>query len=201
MENKDKGFKRFDRKKEEKSVSSVNLLDKKRIMYLDGEIDDNSAKEIIETLLKLDTINNKDITMYINSGGGSVSAGLAIYDVMNMIKSDVKTICIGRCASMASILLINGARGKRYILENAEIMIHEVSSGTFGKVTEMQEKLDHSKILNNKLHKIIAQKTKKSLKEVKRDTLNKDSWMNSSQALRWGFVDEIVGRKEHERLS
>jgi len=201
VDNKNKRCKRHWRKKEEKSVSSINLLDKKRMVYLDGDIEDGNAKEIIETLLKLDTINNKDITLYINSSGGSVSAGLAIYDVMNMIKSDVRTICIGRCASMASILLINGAKGKRGILENAEVMIHEVSSGTFGKVTEMQEKLDHSKILNDKLHKIIAQKTKRTIQEVKRDTLNKDNWIDSTQALRWGFVDEIVGRKEHERLS
>ncbi len=177
---------------EERSVSSINLLDKKRMIYLDGEINDSSAREIIETLLKLDTISNKDITMYINSGGGSVSAGLAIYDVMNMIKSDIRTICIGRCASMASILLINGTKGKRCILENAEVMIHEVSSGTFGKVTEMQDKLDHSKMLNDKLHRIIVQKTMKTLKEVKKETLNKDSWINATQALRWGFVDEII---------
>lgn len=183
--------KKIKRHSEEDTVSSINLLDK-RIIYLDSEIDDSHAKSIIELLLKLDACNHKDITMYINSGGGSVSSGLAIYDVMNMIKSDVRTVCIGRCASMASILLINGAMGKRFILPNAEVMIHEVSSGTYGKVTEMQEKLDHSKSLNSKLYNIIVKKTKKSLKQIKKDTINKDNWMNSNEALKWGFVDEVL---------
>lgn len=175
----------------EKNASSIELLDQ-RIVYLNDEIREESSKEIIEQLLKLDACNHKDITMYINSGGGAVSYGLAIYDVMNMIKSDVKTIGIGRCASMAAILLINGAKGKRCILPNAEIMIHEVSSETYGKITAMQNKLDHSKVLNERLRKIIAQKTKKTIKQIKLDTLNKDTWFNSTEALEWGFVDKII---------
>ena len=172
-------------------LSSIDLLER-RVIYLDGEIDDECAREIIKKLLKLDIQSHKDITMYINSAGGSVASGLAIYDVMNMIKSDVSTIGIGKCASMASILLINGAKGKRYILPNAEVMVHEVSSGTFGKVTEMQMKLDHSKSLNNKLWKIIADKTNRSFQQIKKDATNKDAWMSSRLALKYGFVDKIL---------
>lgn len=177
--------------KEKAKVSSIDLRER-RIIYLDGEIDDKSAKETIETLLKLDVCNHKDITMYINSSGGSVSSGLAIYDVMNMIKSDVRTICIGKCASMASILLINGTKGKRFILPNAEVMIHEVSSFSMGKVTEMQDRLDHTKSLNNKLLKIIVSKTNRTIKQVKNDTINKDNWFDSKTAVKYGFVDKIL---------
>lgn len=172
-------------------LSSIDLLER-RIIYLDGEIDDECVREIIKKLLRLDMQSHKDITMYINSAGGSVVSGLAIYDVMNMIKSDVSTIGIGKCASMASILLINGAKGKRYILPNAEVMIHEVSTGTFGKVTEMQMKLDHSKSLNNKLWKIISDKTNRSFQQIKKDATNKDAWMNSKLALKYNFVDKIL---------
>lgn len=178
-------------KKEQKRVNSIDLLDK-RIIYLDGEIDDNVAKKIVELLLKLDICSHKDITMYINSPGGSVSSGLAIYDVMNYIKSDVRTVGIGKCASMASILLINGTKGKRCLLPNAEVMIHEVSSISIGKVTEMQEKLDHSKILNERLYRIMASKTNRTIKQIKKDTFNKDKWISSNQALKYGFVDRIL---------
>lgn len=176
-------------------LSLIDLLER-RVIYLDGEIDDECAGEIIKKLLKLDIQNHKDITMYINFAGGSVASGLAIYDVMNMIKNDVSTIGIGKCASMASILLINGAKGKRYILPNAEVMIHEVSAGTFGKVTEMQIKLDHSKSLNNKLWKIISDKTNRSFQQIKKDATNKDAWMSSSLALKYGFVDKILWGRE-----
>lgn len=175
----------------ERKVSTMDLLDK-RIIYICGEINDFMAKETIDKLLKLDAFNQKDITMYINSPGGSVSSGFAIYDVMNMIKSDISTICVGKCASMASILLINGAKGKRYILPNAEVMIHEVSSGTFGKVSEMQNDINHSKILNNKVCKIIADKTKMTIKEIKKETIKQDTWINSDRALKCGFVDKIL---------
>lgn len=192
MENKYKNSKnKSKKKKEQKRVNSIDLLDK-RIIYLDGEIDDNVAKKIVELLLKLDMCSHKDITMYINSPGGSVSSGLAIYDVMNYIKSDIRTVGIGKCASMASILLINGTKGKRCLLPNAEVMIHEVSSISIGKVTEMQEKLDHSKILNERLYRIMASKTNRTIKQIKKDTFNKDKWISSNQALKYGFVDRIL---------
>ena len=116
-----------------RSLSDISLFEE-RIIFLNKEIDDECAREIIEKLLKLDIHNHRDITIYINSPGGSVSAGLAIYDTMNMIKSDVSTICIGRTASMASVLLVNGTKGKRYILPNAEVMIHEVFGVLYGKI-------------------------------------------------------------------
>ena len=194
MENKQnsKKNKRKDKKsKEKKKVSSVDLLEK-RVIYLTGEIDERLSKEVIDKLMKLDMCNHKDITLYINSPGGEVREGLAIYDVMNMIKSDIKTICIGRCASMASILLINGTNGKRYILPNAEIMIHEVSSMCFGKLGEMQDKVKHTERLNNKLYRIISKNTKQSFQEVKKMTHKKDNWMNAYEAIKYGFVDSIL---------
>ncbi len=174
-----------------KNLSDISLFEE-RIIFLNKEIDDECAREIIEKLLKLDMHNHRDITMYINSPGGSVSAGLAIYDTMNMIKSDVSTICIGRAASMASVLLVNGERGKRYILPNAEVMIHEVSGYSMGKLTEMQDKLKHSKSLNFKLWKILSNKTNKSMSEIKKDITRKDSWLNAKESLKYGFVDKIL---------
>lgn len=174
-----------------KNLSDISLFEE-RIIFLNKEIDDECARETIEKLLKLDIHNHRDITMYINSPGGSVSAGLAIYDTMNMIKSDISTICIGRTASMASVLLVNGAKGKRYILPNAEVMIHEVSGYSMGKLTEMQDKLKHSKSLNFKLWKILSNKTNKSMSEIKKDITRKDSWLNAKEALKYGFVDKIL---------
>lgn len=191
MKNKKKIIKEFKKENEEKSISSINLLDK-RMIYLNCNVEENSATEVIRDLLKLDSCNHKDITMYINSGGGSVSAGLAIYDIMNMIKSDVKTICIGRCASIASILLINGAKGKRFILPNAEIMIHELSSSMIGKISEVEGRFEHAREINNRIQEIIVKKTKKSLEEIKIETDRRDNWMNSQEALKYGFVDEIL---------
>ena len=150
MKNKKKIIKEFKKENEEKSISSINLLDK-RMIYLNCNVEESSATEVIRDLLRLDSCNHKDITMYINSGGGSVSAGLAIYDIMNMIKSDVKTICVGRCASIASIILINGAKGKRFILPNAEIMIHELSSSMIGKISEVEGRFEHAKNINNRI--------------------------------------------------
>lgn len=195
MENKYRDYKKNKKKdyktKEKEKVSSVDLQEK-RIIYLDGDIDDELAKKIIESLLKMDACNHQDITMYINSPGGSVASGFAIYDIMNMIKSDVKTICIGRAASMACILLLNGATGKRFILPNAEIMIHEVSGGAFGKVSEVEQHLDHSKSLNIKLRKIIVDTTKLSWKQVKEGTTNKDKWFTAEEAVKYGFVDKVL---------
>ena len=167
-------------------------LTKRRFLFIDREIDDELARYIIYKLLKMDAANHDDITMFINSDGGRVRAGLAIYDIMNSIKSDVITIGVGRCASMASIILANGARGKRYILPHAEVMMHELSAETCGKVTEMQDDLNHSKILNHKLCKLIAAKTNKSYEQVKRDIRGKDAWMNAKNALNYGFVDKII---------
>ena len=186
-----KNANRKEHSKNNKKLSSIDLLEK-RIIYIDGSIDDELAKDVINKLLKLDLTNHKDIKMLINSDGGSVSSGLAIYDVMNAIKSDVSTVCVGRCASMAGILFINGAKGKRKILPNAEIMVHEVSSVSFGKVTEMQDKLTHSKTVNRRLLKIIVHKTNMTMHELMKETNRKDKWYNAHQAVKYGFADEIL---------
>lgn len=191
--NESEGLKRKKRLKQDEKLSSISLSDK-RIIYLDGEIDDSTAKDVIDKLLRYDMLNHKDMTIYINSPGGKVTAGLAIYDIMNYIKSDVSTICIGVCASMASILLINGAKGKRFILPNAEIMVHEVSGWTMGNVSEMEDKVNHSKGLNYKLWKIIEKKTNKSVKDLKREATRKDFYLNAKMALKYGFVDSIIGQ-------
>lgn len=176
----------------EKRLSSINLLDN-RIIYVDGEIDDEKAKDIIELLLSLDLQNHKEIKMYINSNGGAVTSGLAIYDTMNVIKSDISTICIGKCSSIASILLINGAKGKRFIMPNANVMLHEVSSFSTGKVGEMQNHLDHSKDLNYKLFRIIEEKSNMSYKKIKHEATGKDWWLTSYAAVKYGIVDKVLG--------
>ena len=194
MENKKlKSKKKNNRKRREKDFQSINLLDK-RIIYLDGEITEDTAKRIVETLLKLDIINHKDIKMYINSEGGSVNAGLAIIDTMNSIKSDVSTICIGRAASMGAVLLINGTKGKRFIGAYADVMIHEVATygGNYGKVSEQHDKLKRTTYVNKKIQKIIASKTNMSLKDIQKDTKKKDTWINSKNALKYGFVDKVL---------
>ena len=194
MENKKlKSKKKNNRKRREKDFQSINLLDK-RIIYLDGEITEDTAKRIVETLLKLDIINHKDIKMYINSEGGSVNAGLAIIDTMNSIKSDVSTICIGRAASMGAVLLINGTKGKRFRGSYADVMIHEVATygGNYGKVSEQHDKLKRTTYVNKKIQKIIASKTNMSLKDVQKDTKKKDTWINSKNALKYGFVDKVL---------
>ncbi len=174
-----------------KRVSYGKLLEK-RIIYLNGKIDDILAGDIIYLLFKFDMENHKDITMFINSIGGSVSSGLAIYDAMNLIKSNIVTIGIGRCTSMASILLINGTKGKRCLMPNAEVMIHEISYHTGGTITDIYESLEHSKKVNERLLHIIANKTKKSLGQIRREIEGKDVWINADMALKYGFVDKVL---------
>lgn len=187
-----KRYYKGNRERKDKRASSVNLMDN-RIIFLNGEITDISFKEIIEQLLKLDMSNDKkDITLFTNSGGGNVPATLAIYDTMNYIKSDIKTIGIGKCFSTALLILLNGNKGKRFMTKNAEVMIHEVSSGSFDKVSEMKEDLNHSIIVNDKVLKIIANKTNRTLKQIRTAIKNKDNWMNSIQALKFGFVDKVL---------
>lgn len=176
----------------EKKISSIDLLDN-RIIYVDGEIDNEKAKDVIDQLLRFDIQSPKDITMYINSNGGAVSSGLAIYDTMNMIKSDVSTIGVGKCSSIASILLVNGTKGKRFILPNASVMIHEVSSFSTGKVGEMQNRLDHSKDLNYKIFKILAEKSNRSYKQIKKEATGIDWWLSANNALQYGIVDKVLG--------
>lgn len=162
-----------------------------RIIVLTGEIEDNMSSLIVSELLYLDSINHDDIHLYINSPGGSVSAGLAIYDTMNLIKSDVNTYGVGLSASMGAFLLAGGSKGKRNILENAEVMIHEVASGVSGKSTEIEVQTEHLKKIKNRVNKILASNTNKSVKQIEKDT-KIDNYMNADEALKYHLVDKII---------
>lgn len=180
----------------QKTPSSINLFDK-RIIKLTKSIDTEEADKIIDQLLKLDTMKgNKDITMYINSSGGAVPDGMAIYDAMQMIKSNIKTICIGRCSSMAAILLSGGTKGKRFITPNSEIMIHEVSAFNMGKVGDLKTNYEHTNMLNERVIKLLANNTGKSIKQVRQDIQLKDKWFNAEEALKYGLVDKILKKNE-----
>lgn len=162
-----------------------------RIIFIHGEINDDLASIVISELLYLDSISHDDISIYINSPGGSVSSGLAIYDTMNYIKSDVSTIGIGLSASMGAFLLSSGTKGKRMILENAEVMIHEVLGGTQGQATEIIIETDHIIKIRNKLNKLLAKNTNKSIKKIEEDT-KRDHYMSAEEATKYGIVDKII---------
>ena len=162
-----------------------------RIIFLSGEIDDNNANIIISELLYLDAKNNDDIFIYINSPGGSITSGMAIYDTMNYIKSDVNTICIGMAASMAAFLLSSGKLGKRFILPNAEVMIHQPLGGAQGQATEIKIAAERILKLKNKLNTILAKNTNKELKEIEHDT-ERDYFLSSGEALEYGIIDKII---------
>ena len=165
-----------------------------RIIFISGEIDDNVASIVISSLLYLDSLSNDDISLYINSPGGQVSSGLAIFDTMNFIASDVSTIGVGLCASMGAFLLSSGTKGKRYVLNNTEVMIHEILGGSQGQATEIKIQADHILSLRERLNKILAHNTNKSLKEINNDT-SRDYYMNAEEALKYGIVDKIIASK------
>ena len=175
----------------ERSYDIFSRLLKERIIVLTGEIEDNMSSLIVSELLYLDSISHDDIHLYINSPGGSVSAGLAIYDTMNLIKSDVNTYGVGLSASMGAFLLAGGTKGKRNILENAEVMIHEVASGVSGKSTEIEAQTEHLKKVKNRVNKILAINTNKSIKQIEKDT-KIDNYMNAEEALKYHLVDKII---------
>lgn len=160
-----------------------------RIVFITGEINDNSSNIIISELLYLDSISHEDIYIYINSPGGSITSGMAIYDTMNYIKSNTVTICIGIAASMASIILSSG--NKRYILPNSEVMIHQPLGGTTGQATEIKIHADRIIKLRDKLNKILSKNTNTNLKKIEQDT-ERDYFMNSKEALEYGLVDKII---------
>lgn len=165
-----------------------------RIILLSGEIDDNMANIIISELLYLDSLNNDEISIYINSPGGSITSGMAIYDTMNYVKSDVSTICIGIAASMASFILSSGKKGKRYILPNGEVMIHQPLGGVNGQATEIKIAADRIINIKNKLNKILSKNTNTSLEKIEKDT-ERDYFMDSKEALKYGIVDKILEKK------
>lgn len=175
----------------ERAYDIYSRLLKDRIILLSGEIDDNLANSIVAQLLYLDGINHNDICLYINSPGGSITSGMAIYDTMNFIKSDVSTICIGMAASMAAILLSSGTKGKRYILPNGEVMIHQPLGGVEGQATEIKIAAERILKLKDKLNKILAKNTSKDIKDVSLDT-ERDYFLDSKEALEYGIVDKIL---------
>ncbi len=164
---------------------------KNRIIMLSGEINDNIANTIIAELLYLDSLSHDDISIYINSPGGSVTSGLAIYDTMNFIKSDVVTIGTGMCASMAAVLLSSGTKGKRKCLKNSEVMIHQVIGGCEGQATDIKIQSDHILKLKKRLNEILSHNSNKKLKDVENDT-ERDHYLDSKEALEYGLIDEII---------
>ena len=153
----------------ERAYDIFSRILKNRIILLSGEIDDNTANVVIAELLYLDSINNDDISLYINSPGGSVSAGMAIFDTMNYIKSDVSTICIGMAASMAAFLLACGKSGKRYCLPNSEVMIHQPLGGVQGQATDIEIHAKNILRVKERMNQILAKNTSKSIEEITRD--------------------------------
>ena len=179
----------------ERSYDIFSRLLKDRIIFLSGEINDDVANTIVSELLYLDSINHEDISLYINSPGGSITSGMAIYDTMNLIKSDVSTICVGMSASMAAFLLSCGTKGKRYILPNAEVMIHQPLGGASGQATEIKIAAERILKLRTKLNKILSENTKQPLEKVEEDT-ERDYFLSSEEAKNYGLVDKIITKKE-----
>ena len=175
----------------ERVYDIYSRLLKDRIIILNGEITDNSANSVVAQLLYLDSLNNDDISLYINSPGGSITAGMAIYDTMNFIKSDVSTICIGMAASMAAFLLACGKSGKRYALPNSEVMIHQPLGGVQGQATEIKIAAERILKLKKKLNRILSEVTGKDIETINNDT-ERDYFMDSKEALDYGLVDKIL---------
>ena len=179
----------------ERSYDIFSRLLSDRIVFLGEEVTDASASSIVEQMLFLEAQDpDKDIQFYINSPGGSVTAGFAIYDTMQYIKCDVSTICIGMAASMGAFLLSSGAKGKRIALPNAEIMIHQPSAGTQGKVTDMEIDVEHFLKIKQRLNKIMAENTGKTPEQIKTDS-ERDNWMIAEEAREYGLVDKVIYKR------
>ena len=176
----------------ERSYDIYSRLLKDRIIFLGEEINDAVASTVVAQLLFLESEDpGKDIHMYINSPGGSVTAGMAIYDTMNYVKSDVSTTCIGMAASMGAFLLSSGAKGKRYALPNAEVMIHQPLGGAQGQATEIQIAAEHILKTKKKLNQILADNAGKPVEEVEKDT-DRDNWLSADEAKEYGLIDEVI---------
>ena len=176
----------------ERSYDIYSRLLKERIIFLADEVNDQTASLVVAQLLFLESEDpNKDIQLYINSPGGSVTAGMAIYDTMNYIKCDVSTICIGMAASMGAFLLSSGAKGKRLALPNAEVMIHQPSGGEKGQATEIQIVAENILKTKKKLNEILAANTGQSVEKIAEDT-ERDNFMSAEEAKAYGLIDEIV---------
>lgn len=175
----------------ERSYDIYSRLLEDRIIFLTGEIDDAVANTVVAQLIYLEAKDpSKDISLYINSPGGSVSAGLAIYDTMNYIKCDVSTICIGMAASMGAFLLSSGAKGKRYALPNSEIMIHQPLGGAQGQASDIKIAAEHILRTREKLNSILAQNSGKSISQIEIDT-DRDNFLSANEALEYGLIDKV----------
>jgi len=178
--------------KGERSYDIYSRLLKERIIFLGEEVSDVSASLIVAQLLFLEAEDpNKDINLYINSPGGSVTAGMAIYDTMNYIKCDVSTVCMGMAASMGAFLLAGGAKGKRFALPNAEVMIHQPSGGAKGQATEIRIVAENILKIKKRLNNILASNTGQPYEVIERDT-ERDNYMNAEEAKTYGLIDDII---------
>ena len=182
----------------ERSYDIYSRLLKDRIIFLGEEVNETTASIVVAQLLFLEAEDpDKDIHLYINSPGGSVTAGMAIYDTMQYIKCDVSTICIGMAASMGALLLAGGAKGKRLALPNAEIMIHQPLGGAQGQATEIEIAAKHILKTKEKLNKMLAENTGKDLEQIMADT-ERDNWLSAEEAAEYGLIDKIVTKREKD---
>ena len=179
----------------ERVYDIYSRLLKDRIIIIHGEINNEVANSVVAQLLFLDSLNNEDISIYINSPGGSVTDGMAIYDTINFINSDVSTIGMGMCASMGAFLLSSGTKGKRYALPNCEVMIHQPLGGAQGQATEIKIAAEHILKTKEKLNKILASNTNKKLEIIENDT-DRDNFMTANEALNYGIIDKIIENKK-----
>ncbi len=179
----------------ERSFDIYSRLLKERIIFLSDEINDDTASLVVAQLLFLESEDpEKDISLYINSPGGSISAGLAIYDTMRYIKPDVSTICVGMAASMGAFLLAAGTKGKRYVLPNAEVMIHQPLGGTQGQAEDIRIHAEHILKIREKMNRILAENTGKYYETVKRDT-DRDNFLSAEEAVSYGLADQVVEKR------
>lgn len=179
----------------ERSYDIFSRLLKERIILLSGEIDDNLSNTVVAELLYLDSISHDDISIYINSPGGSITAGMAIYDTMNFIKSDVSTICIGMAASMGAFLLSCGTKGKRFVLPNSEVMIHQPLGGAQGQATEIKIAAERILKSREKINMILSKNCNQQLEKIEQDT-ERDYFMDAEESLKYGIVDKIIDKKQ-----
>lgn len=179
----------------ERTYDIYSRLLKDRIIFLGEEVNDVTASLVVAQLLFLESEDpGKDIQLYLNSPGGSVTAGMAIYDTMQYIKCDVSTICMGMAASMGAFLLAGGAKGKRYALPNAEIMIHQPSGGAQGQATEIRIAAEHILKIKKKMNEILAENTGQPLEVIERDT-ERDNYMSAEEAKAYGLIDQVIVRR------
>ena len=180
----------------ERSYDIYSRLLNDRIIFLADEVNDTTASLVVAQMLYLEAQDpDKDVYFYINSPGGSISAGMAIYDTMNYIKCDVSTICIGMAASMGAFLLSSGAKGKRFALPNAEVMIHQPLGGMQGQASDIKIHADHILRIREKLNTLLAEQTGKPLETIQKDT-ERDNFMTADEAMQYGLIDKVITKKE-----